>query len=98
MSIRTYSTSKAAELKAKQQEDEWSKILKADYEKKMNIERERKLSLLNQQRNLKDFLKLQVEEKKRQEELEKNNRHHDLIVNLLMNHSLIIGVGWHSTK
>eukprot|EP00347_Sterkiella_histriomuscorum_P020936 403335883 len=79
LNVKAYSTNKIGELKAKQHEDEWAKILKADLEKKTQIEKEKNLSMQNQQKNLKDFLQMQVEEKKRKEENEKLLKHNELI-------------------
>ena len=45
MSVKAYSTNKIGELRAKQHEDEWAKILKADIEKKNQIEKERNISM-----------------------------------------------------
>lgn len=71
LNVKAYTQNKVSELKAKQFEDEWAKIQRADFEKKTMIEQERKLSQLNQKKYLKDFLEMQVEEKKRKDEINK---------------------------
>ncbi|CDW86142.1 UNKNOWN [Stylonychia lemnae] len=79
LSVKAYSTNKINELKAKQHEDEWAQILKADIDKKNQIEKEKQLSMQNQKKNLQDFLQMQVEEKKRKEEMQKLQKQNDLI-------------------
>lgn len=58
MSIQSYSTSKVNVLKAKQNEDEWAKIMKADSDKNTQLENQRKTSEQNQKKHLQDFLRL----------------------------------------
>jgi hypothetical protein len=47
MNVKSYTTNKVNELKAKQYEDEWALILKADLDKKNQVEQEKRLSKIN---------------------------------------------------
>lgn len=74
-------------------EDEWALIMRADQDQHFKQEQEKKISEGNQKRYYSDFLKRQVEEKKRKEDLEKMQKQNDLVVRIHQVNSYI-GTCW----
>ena len=66
------STSKVEILKAKKELDDWAKIERLNWQRQDQIEKDRRQSEQNQKQILRDFLGMQLAEKKQKEQMERS--------------------------